>query len=95
MGGYGGDAAGDGNSGTDNVVQETATGAINGSLDTPTFYNGVLYYVGGYDHHLPGPLVSSDVEAYRSFTQLAPQAKGILSTSANRASRSTCGRPTP
>src|SRR5262249_22894237 len=23
-------------------------GAINGSLDTPTFYNGVLYYVGGY-----------------------------------------------
>ena len=48
MGGYGGDAAGDGNSGTDNVVQETAAGAINGSLDTPTFYNGVLYYVGGY-----------------------------------------------
>src|SRR5208337_3587595 len=48
MGGYHGDAAGDGNSGTDNVVQETATGAINGSLETPTFYNGVLYYVGGY-----------------------------------------------
>jgi len=48
MGGYHGDAAGDGNSGTDNVVQETTTGAINGSLDTPTFWSGVLYYVGGY-----------------------------------------------
>jgi fibronectin type 3 domain-containing protein len=48
MGGYGGDAAGDGKSGSDNVVQETVTGAINGSLDTPTYYNGVLYYVGGY-----------------------------------------------
>jgi fibronectin type 3 domain-containing protein len=48
MGGYHGDAAGDGASGFDNVVQETVTGAINGSLGTPTFYNGVLYYVGGY-----------------------------------------------
>jgi fibronectin type 3 domain-containing protein len=48
MGGYHGDAAGDGNFGTDNVVQESATGAINGSLDTPTFFNGALYYVGGY-----------------------------------------------
>jgi fibronectin type 3 domain-containing protein len=48
MGGYHGDAAGDGNSGTDNVVQETAPGAVNGSLGTPTFFNGVLYYVGGY-----------------------------------------------
>jgi fibronectin type 3 domain-containing protein len=48
MGGYGGDAAGDGNSGSDNVVQETGAGAVDGSLDTPTFYNGVLYYVGGY-----------------------------------------------
>jgi fibronectin type 3 domain-containing protein len=48
MGGYHGDAAGDGNSGTDNIVQETGYGTINGSLDTPTFFNGVLYYVGGY-----------------------------------------------
>ncbi len=48
MGGYNGDAAGDGNSGFDNIVQETAPGTINGSLDTPTFFNGVLYYVGGY-----------------------------------------------
>jgi fibronectin type 3 domain-containing protein len=48
MGGYHGDAAGDGNSGTDNVVQETAPGAVNGTLDTPTFFNGSLYYAGGY-----------------------------------------------
>jgi fibronectin type 3 domain-containing protein len=48
MGGYGGDAAGDGASGTDRVVQETTTGAVNGSLGTPTFFNGALYYVGGY-----------------------------------------------
>jgi fibronectin type 3 domain-containing protein len=48
MGGYSGDAAGDGKSGTDNIVQETSPGVVNGSLDTPTFLNGVLYYVGGY-----------------------------------------------
>ena len=40
MGGYHGDAGGDGNSGSDNVVQETVAGAINGSLDTPGYYNG-------------------------------------------------------
>jgi hypothetical protein len=64
MGGYHGDAAGDGNSGTDNVVQETATGAINASFDTPTFYNGILYYVGGY------------VDPARSFTL----SNGVLSS---------------
>jgi fibronectin type 3 domain-containing protein len=48
MGGYHGNAGGNGTSGTDNVVQETAPGAINGSLDTPTFFNGALYFVGAY-----------------------------------------------
>jgi len=46
MGGYHGDANGDGNSGTDNVVQETPSGVISGSFDSPTFFNGMLYYVG-------------------------------------------------
>ncbi len=69
MGGYGGDAAGDGNSGTDNVVQETATGAINGSLDTPTFYNGVLYYVGGYGDEARTFTVSDGVMSSTSTTQ--------------------------
>ncbi|MDB5292692.1 MAG: coagulation factor 5/8 type domain protein, partial [Phycisphaerales bacterium] len=32
---------------TDNVVQ-TVGGAINGSLDTPAFFNGRLYYTSGY-----------------------------------------------
>src|ERR1700690_3737361 len=39
MGGYHGDAAGDGNSGFDNVVQETPSGAISVSFDTPIFFN--------------------------------------------------------
>jgi fibronectin type 3 domain-containing protein len=69
MGGYGGDAAGDGNSGTDNVVQETATGAINGSLDTPTFYNGVLYYVGGYGDEARTFTVANGVMSSTSTTQ--------------------------
>jgi fibronectin type 3 domain-containing protein len=69
MGGYGGDAAGDGNSGTDNVVQETATGAINGSLDTPTFYNGVLYYVGGYGDRARTFTVANGVMSSTSVTQ--------------------------
>src|ERR1700690_239205 len=43
MGGYHGDKAGDGSSGSDNVVHETGVGAISGgSYDTPTFFNGVL-----------------------------------------------------
>jgi fibronectin type 3 domain-containing protein len=69
MGGYHGDAAGDGNSGTDNVVQETATGAINGSLDTPTFFNGVLYYVGGYGDPARTFTVASGVISSTSVTQ--------------------------
>ncbi|HET6328127.1 MAG TPA: fibronectin type III domain-containing protein, partial [Planctomycetaceae bacterium] len=69
MGGYNGDAAGDGNSGTDNVVQETATGAINGSLDTPTFYNGVLYYVGGYGDKARTFTVANGVMSSTSVTQ--------------------------
>lgn len=69
MGGYGGDAAGDGNSGTDNVVQETATGAINGSLDTPTYYNGVLYYVGGYGDKARTFTISNGVMSSTSVTQ--------------------------
>ena len=69
MGGYGGDAAGDGNSGTDNVVQETATGAINGSLDTPTFYNGVLYYVGGYGDEARTFTVANGVMSSTSVSQ--------------------------
>jgi fibronectin type 3 domain-containing protein len=71
MGGYHGDAAGDGNSGTDNVVQETATGAINGSLDTPTFYNGVLYYVGGYGDEARTFTVLNGVMSSTSVTQSA------------------------
>jgi len=69
MGGYHGDAAGDGNSGTDNVVQETATGAINGSLDTPTFFNGVLYYVGGYGDEARTFTVANGVMSSTSVTQ--------------------------
>ncbi|HEV8067501.1 MAG TPA: fibronectin type III domain-containing protein [Planctomycetaceae bacterium] len=69
MGGYHGDAAGDGNSGTDNVVQETATGAINGSLDTPTFYNGVLYYVGGYGDEARTFTVANGVMSSTSVSQ--------------------------
>ena len=69
MGGYHGDAAGDGNTGTDNVVQETATGAINGSLDTPTFYNGVLYYVGGYGDEARTFTVANGVMSSSSTTQ--------------------------
>jgi fibronectin type 3 domain-containing protein len=69
MGGYHGDAAGDGNSGTDNVVQETATGAINGSLDTPTFYNGALYYVGGYGDQARTFTVANAVMSSTSVTQ--------------------------
>jgi hypothetical protein len=71
MGGYGGDAAGDGNSGTDNVVQETAAGAINGSLDTPTFYNGVLYYVGGYNDRARTFTVADGVMSSTSVSQSA------------------------
>jgi len=69
MGGYHGDAAGDGNSGTDNVVQETTTGAINGSLDTPTFLNGVLYYVGGYGDEARTFTVANGVMSSASVTQ--------------------------
>ncbi len=69
MGGYHGDAAGDGNSGTDDVVQETASGAINGSLDTPTFYNGSLYYVGGYGDEARTFTVANGVMSSTSVTQ--------------------------
>lgn len=69
MGGYHGDAAGDGNSGFDNVVQETVTGAINGSLDTPTFYNGVLYYVGGYGDEARTFTIANGVMSSSSTTQ--------------------------
>jgi fibronectin type 3 domain-containing protein len=69
MGGYHGDAAGDGNSGSDNVVQETGTGAINGSLDTPTFFNGVLYYVGGYGDPARTFTVANGVISSSSVTQ--------------------------
>jgi fibronectin type 3 domain-containing protein len=71
MGGYHGDAAGDGNSGSDNVVQETVTGAINGSLDTPTFYNGVLYYVGGYGDDARTFTIANGVMSTSSVTQSA------------------------
>jgi fibronectin type 3 domain-containing protein len=71
MGGYHGDAAGDGNSGTDNIVQETASGAINGSLDTPTFFNGTLYYVGGYGDPARTFTVSSATISSTSVTQSA------------------------
>ena len=71
MGGYHGDAAGDGNSGTDNVVQETVAGAINGSLDTPTFYNGSLYYVGGYGDEARTFTVANGVISSTSVTQSA------------------------
>jgi fibronectin type 3 domain-containing protein len=69
MGGYHGDAAGDGNSGTDDVVQETVTGAINGSLDTPTFYDGSLYYVGGYGDEARTFTISDAVMSSSSVTQ--------------------------
>jgi len=69
MGGYHGDAAGDGSSGTDDVVQETATGAINGALDTPTFFNGVLYYVGGYGDEARTFTVASAVMSSTSASQ--------------------------
>jgi fibronectin type 3 domain-containing protein len=69
MGGYHGDAGGDGNSGTDNVVQETVAGAINGSLDTPTYYNGSLYYVGGYGDEARTFTISNAVMSSTSVTQ--------------------------
>ncbi|HEV3081337.1 MAG TPA: fibronectin type III domain-containing protein [Gemmataceae bacterium] len=71
MGAYHGDAAGDGKSGTDNVVQETAPGAVNGSLDTPTFFNGVLYYVGGYGDQARTFTVANGVMSSTSVTQSA------------------------
>ncbi|HEV2946003.1 MAG TPA: VCBS repeat-containing protein [Gemmataceae bacterium] len=33
--------------GVDQIVQETPNGTISGSFDTPAFFNGTLYYVGG------------------------------------------------
>ncbi|HET6328456.1 MAG TPA: fibronectin type III domain-containing protein [Planctomycetaceae bacterium] len=69
MGGYGGDAAGDGNSGSDNIVQETGAGAINGSLDTPTFYNGVLYFVGGYSDRAKTFTIANGVMSSTFVTQ--------------------------
>jgi fibronectin type 3 domain-containing protein len=71
MGGYHGDAAGDGNSGSDNVVQETATGAIDGSLGTPTFFNGALYYVGGYGDQARTFTIANAVMSGSSVTQSA------------------------
>src|SRR5208337_4969033 len=71
MGGYHGDAAGDGNSGTDNVVQETVTGAVNGSFDTPTFYNGTLYYVGAFGDEARTFTVANGVISSASVTQSA------------------------
>jgi hypothetical protein len=35
------------NAGSDQIVQETSNGTISGSFDTPAFFNGSLYYVGG------------------------------------------------
>lgn len=32
---------------TDHVVQETSNTTISGSFDTPAYYNGTIYYVGG------------------------------------------------
>ncbi len=32
----------------DNVVQETPVGFLNGSFDTPAYYNNTIYYVGSY-----------------------------------------------
>jgi hypothetical protein len=69
MGGYHGDAAGDGNSGSDNIVQETPSGAINGSLDTPTFFNGSLYYGGGYGDQARTFTISSATISSSSVTQ--------------------------
>jgi fibronectin type 3 domain-containing protein len=69
MGGYHGDAGGDGNSGTDNVVQETVAGAINGSLDTPTYYNGSIYVVGGYGDEARTFTISNGVMSNTSVTQ--------------------------
>jgi fibronectin type 3 domain-containing protein len=71
MGGYHGDAAGDGNSGTDDVVQETAPGAVNASFDTPTYFNGVLYYVGAYGDEARTFTISDAVMSSTSVTQSA------------------------
>ncbi len=69
MGGYHGDAAGDGNSGTDDVVQETVAGAVNGILDTPTYYNGTLYIAGGYGDPARTFSISDGVMSSTSVTQ--------------------------
>ena len=71
MGGYHGDPAGDGKSGTDDVVQETINGAINGALDTPTFYNGVLYYVGAFGDDARTFTIANGVMSSTSVTQSA------------------------
>jgi hypothetical protein len=69
MGGYGGDAAGDGNTGSDNIVQETIAGAINGATDTPTFYNGALYFVGAYGDRARTFNIANGVMSSASVTQ--------------------------
>jgi fibronectin type 3 domain-containing protein len=70
MGGYSGDLAGDGMSGTDNVVQESVAGLLNGALDTMTYYDGALYTVGSYG----------------SLAQTFPFANGSLTTTASSVS---------
>ena len=111
MGGYHGDAAGDGNSGTDNVVQETATGAINGSLDTPTFYNGVALLRGrlrrrGADLHgcqrrdvqharSPSPPIATRSPARRRPSRPTPAAAMPLSGTSPAREPTSCAPTTP
>jgi hypothetical protein len=85
MGGYHGDAAGDGNSGFDNVVQVTAPGTINASFDTPTFYHGVLYYVGGYGDvgrtfNISGAVISSTSTTQSADSYPFPGSTATIST---------------
>ena len=85
MGGYNGDAAGDGDSGFDNVVQETGRGAVNGVLDNPVYFNGELYYDGAYGTRaetfsLSQGVLSSTATTYSADTYPYPGSTPSLSS---------------
>jgi fibronectin type 3 domain-containing protein len=57
--------------GLDNVVQ-TLAGAISGSFDTPAYYNGTLYYVGGSNTGGPNDHGKTFALSNGQFTSTAP-----------------------
>jgi fibronectin type 3 domain-containing protein len=60
---------------TDNIVQETNNTTISGSFDTPAFFNGTIYYVGGSNIGNPND-VGKTFSISNGQISLTPTSKG-------------------